>query len=394
MRLLVINEFARYLNGGASRVVVETLEGLHRRGCTVGCIHHMFESELSPDIWTRRIEAPQPVAALRSEMLAAIAEFRPDVIQSHSWQAIASYPAWVPHYAACQFIHDASWYCSGGNRFDRTLASCHRPHGLACLAWHVLKGCNGRSPLGNFSRWQDTQRRQIIREFPHMRLQVASRFMARGLRENGYPESRVDVIPLYSSIPAPPEEAVEPGLVVYPTRLVAHKGVHVLIEALSQLRDLRWRLVVPGEGPDRPTLIRLIERLGVADQVEMPGELHPLGVAGWYARAQIVAFPVLRDEPFGLVGPEAMAHGKPIVAFAGGAVEEWLVPGETGLRVESKTAGALAAALRELLQNPSRCLTMGAAALGRHANFTLEAYLDRLIPSLERVRETGPKARA
>jgi len=392
MRLLLINDVARYLNGGANRVVVETLEGLHRRGLAVGCIYHSNVPEILPGIWTRKVTDRQAPGEIRSQMRAAIGDFRPDVIQSHSTQVMVSYPDWAPNHACCQFIHDESWFCSGGNRVDRNLVHCHRPHGLACLAWHVLKGCSGRSPKGNYQRWRQAQERTVVPGFPHLRLQVASAFMSRGLQENGYPADRIDVIPLYSAAAPAQSLATEPGLVVLPSRLVHHKGVHVLIDALSQIRDLPWRLVVPGEGPERPALLKQIQRLQLSDRVELPGELHPSEIATWYARAQLVAFPVLREEPFGLIGTEALAFGKPIVAFAGGAVEEWLWPGETGLMVESKTATALAGALHELLANPERCLAMGAAARRRYPRFTLDAYLDRLLESLERTRRAGSAA--
>ena len=391
MRVLLINDVAKYLNGGANRVVVETLEGLHRRGVAVGCIYQSFDSEVSREIWTRKVPHRLSPAELRTQMLAAIADFRPDVIQSHTGQVMSSYPHWVPQHACCQFIHDESWYCSGGNRVSRGLVHCQRPHGVACLAWHVLKGCGGRSPKGNFLRWQQAEKRTALREFPRLRVQVASAFMARGLVENGYPTDRLDVVPLYAAAPGSISLPPERGLIVLPSRLVYHKGVHVLIDALSQIRDLPWRLVVPGDGPEKMALQDQARRLGVAERVELPGELHPDLVAGWYARAQLVAFPVLREEPFGLVGTEALAYGKPIVAFAGGAVDEWLWPGETGIKVESKTATALAGALREVLGNPERCAAMGAAARRRYPQFTHEAFLDRLMESLERTRAAQPR---
>lgn len=391
MRLLLINNAAKYVNGGANRVVVETLEGLHRRGVTVGCVYHSYDATVQPGIWTRKVAGYRPREEMTRELLSAIEDFQPDVIQCHSAEMLATYRDWVPRYAVSQFVHDQSWYCSGGNRVSRNLTPCRRPHGISCLMWHVVDGCNGRNPWGNYLRWMQTRRQAVLHAFPHLRIQVASRFMARGFLENRYPPERIDVIPLYSGPPGA-TGAVEPGLVVLPSRLVFHKGVHVLIEALSLLRDVRWRLVVPGDGPERPALLEQARRLGVAERVELPGELHPDAVAHWYARAQVVAFPVLREEPFGLVGTEALSYGKPIVAFAGGAVEEWLWPGETGLQVETKTAAAFSVALGELLRNPDRCTAMGAAARRRHARFTLDAYLGRLLESLERTRAAGPIA--
>ena len=385
MRLLLINNVARYLNGGANRVVVETVEGFHRRGLEVGCIYHSQQSELSPDIWTRKVDSLQSIGNVRPQLLSAISDFRPDIIQSHSAEVVPLYSDWVPHYPSCQYVHDESWHCSGGNRVSRNLVHCQRPHGAACLAWHVVKGCGGRSPVGNFRRWLQVQGRTASLRFRQLRIQVASQFMKRGFLENGYPSDRIDVIPLYSAAPIA-AAPTEPGLVVLPSRLVHHKGVRVLIEALNLIKDVPWRLVVPGDGPDKPALEALIQKLGLSGRVSLPGELHPQVVAGWYARAQLVAFPVLREEPYGLVGVEALAYGKPIVAFAGGAVDEWLWPGETGLKVSEKSAFALASALRDLLRDPQRCETMGAAARRRYPQFTLDAYLDRLLVSLESVQ--------
>lgn len=385
MRILLINDVARYLNGGGNRVVVETLEGLHARGMTVGCIYHSGEAALSPGIWNRRVDDRQPADSMRAQMRQAVEDFQPDLIQSHSTQVMASYPDWVERIPSAQFVHDESWFCSGGNRVDRNLRHCNRAHGLACLPLHYLTGCGGKSPMGNWVRWQLVASRIHARGYRHLQIQVASRFMRRGFLENGFPEHRLTVIPLYSTTPAV-ELPVEPGLVVAPARLVHHKGIEVLIRALHGIRDIPWRLAVPGDGPERARLTEVVRELGIEDRVMLPGELHPDEVDRWYARAQLVAFPVLREEPFGLVGVEALAHGKPIVAFAGGAVEEWLWPGETGLSVSEKTPAALGGALATLLRDPDRCLAMGRAARLRYAAFTRDAYLDRLLAHFHQVR--------
>jgi glycosyltransferase involved in cell wall biosynthesis len=124
--------------------------------------------------------------------------------------------------------------------------------------------------------------------------------------------------------------------------------------------------------------------LGIADRVEFPGEVSSQTMAGLYARAQVVAFPVLRHEPFGLVGVESLAYAKPIVAFAGGAVEEWLWPDETGVRVDERTPDAFASAMDLLLSNPSRCAGMGRAARARYGFFTPAKYVERLVEAYER----------
>jgi glycosyltransferase involved in cell wall biosynthesis len=72
------------------------------------------------------------------------------------------------------------------------------------------------------------------------------------------------------------------------------------------------------------------------------------------------------------------------VAFGGGAVDEWLWPGETGLRVDERTPAAFARALDELLGDPARCAAMSLAARQRYPHFHPEAYTVRLLESFGR----------
>jgi glycosyltransferase involved in cell wall biosynthesis len=64
-------------------------------------------------------------------------------------------------------------------------------------------------------------------------------------------------------------------------------------------------------------------------------------------------------EPFGLVNLEAMAMGKPVVAFAHGALPEIVDDGKTGLLVPPRDERAMAEAVTTLLGNPARRIVMG-----------------------------------
>ncbi|KAA3660799.1 MAG: glycosyltransferase family 1 protein [Chloroflexi bacterium] len=64
-------------------------------------------------------------------------------------------------------------------------------------------------------------------------------------------------------------------------------------------------------------------------------------------------------EPFGLVNVEAMALGKPVVAFAHGALPEIVVHEKTGLLISSENEVKLAAAVTQLLNQPARRIEMG-----------------------------------
>lgn len=70
-------------------------------------------------------------------------------------------------------------------------------------------------------------------------------------------------------------------------------------------------------------------------------------------------FPSLWDEPFGLVGIEAMSFGTPVVGFAVGGISDYLLDKETGLLVRETTADALRAALTQVIDNPEQIAVWG-----------------------------------
>ena len=90
-----------------------------------------------------------------------------------------------------------------------------------------------------------------------------------------------------------------------------------------------------------------------------------------------VVLPWRWQEPFGLVGPEALAHGVPIVGFDVGAVREYLEDGRTGLLVPSGDVAAFARAVERLLNDAS--FAAGLGSRGRElvaSRFTASALLE------------------
>ena len=79
-----------------------------------------------------------------------------------------------------------------------------------------------------------------------------------------------------------------------------------------------------------------------------------------------------------------MAHGKPMIAFSGGATEEWLVDGETGIVVRERCVKALARAMAALLEQPGLRGTMGEHARKRWEDYRPEGFCRRLVASFHR----------
>jgi glycosyltransferase involved in cell wall biosynthesis len=152
-------------------------------------------------------------------------------------------------------------------------------------------------------------------------------------------------------------------------RLVPRKGFADLIRALPAVPEAE--LVIAGGTPDAtdadPEAVRLralAAELGVSDRVCLLGAVGREAMPAWYRSADVVACTPWY-EPFGLTPLEAMACGRPVVAYAVGGLAESVRPGVTGVHVPPGDVSALAAALRDLLADPGRRERYGRAALSR-----------------------------
>ncbi len=156
-------------------------------------------------------------------------------------------------------------------------------------------------------------------------------------------------------------------LVVVAARLHPQKGLDTLIDAAAVLRRRVPGVLVAvvGEGPLEATLRASISRAGLGDTVVLAGPSpHAVDELG---AADVVAVPS-RWESGPLVVAEAMQLGRPVVATPVGFVPDLIEDGRTGRIVPVGDAGALAAALAELLDRPEEAARIGAAGRARVAD--------------------------
>jgi glycosyltransferase involved in cell wall biosynthesis len=146
--------------------------------------------------------------------------------------------------------------------------------------------------------------------------------------------------------------------VVFAGRIVMSKGIDVLIRAACRVEA---EFVICGEGRRLDDMRRLAQRLGIAERVCFKGWLDAERLADEFANASLVVMPSVWPEPFGLVGIEALAAGRPAVASLTGGVVDWLEDGVAGLGVPPGDELELARALNELLADPGRQAAMGMA---------------------------------
>jgi teichuronic acid biosynthesis glycosyltransferase TuaC len=128
--------------------------------------------------------------------------------------------------------------------------------------------------------------------------------------------------------------------------LIERKGHHLVIEALARLPSAR--LLIAGDGPERPALERLATRLGVAGRMRFLGRLAHDALATLYSAADVLVLASSR-EGWANVLLEAMACGTPVVASKVWGTPEVVADPVAGLLVERRTADAFAAAIARLL---------------------------------------------
>jgi len=148
-------------------------------------------------------------------------------------------------------------------------------------------------------------------------------------------------------------------------RLIERKKVQVLIEAFAAFRREvpEARLVVIGEGPERPRLETMAARLGVGASVEFTGSLSHRAVVTRIGESHVFVLPSVR-ESLGTVYFEAMSQGVPVVATAGEVIADFIKDGEEGFLVRPDDAAALVRVMRALQGSPELWSRLAGASRG------------------------------
>ena len=140
--------------------------------------------------------------------------------------------------------------------------------------------------------------------------------------------------------------------------LAPAKGVHDLLEALHELPSQAVSLRVFG-APTDPAYGEELQKLAEGLDVTFAGAYRTEDLREAAAEMDLAVFPSRAEETFGLVVAEARALGIPVVTSDRGALPEGVGP--AGTSVAAASPRALAALLREVLENPSRLATWRAA---------------------------------
>lgn len=360
MRVLIVHE--RYSKpGGEDAAVDAEMALLKDAGLAV---------ELFAEDNTRIVRGTPALAAQalwsfdgRRRVAAAIDRFRPDVLHVHNAFPLLSasiYGAAVERgIPVVQTLHNFRLLCANALLL-RDGRPCECCVGKLVKWPGVVHGCyrGSRAASAVVGAVAAVHQLTAIRNRAVDRYIALSPFSASRFVAGGLPAERMIVCPPVlrepdrnAAAPVPASGRRTGGLLV--GRLSPEKGIESLIAAW---RDVPHPLTVIGDGP----LAEAVRR-AAPPQVRFLGWRSSEEVAAAMAQAALLLFPSLCYENFPLVVAEAMAHGLPVLAASGGAVEDTLEDGRTGAFAPPGDVEGWRIAVRSLLDQPERLSVMGAA---------------------------------
>jgi colanic acid/amylovoran biosynthesis glycosyltransferase len=209
-----------------------------------------------------------------------------------------------------------------------------------------------------------------------------SEFIRRKAEDAGFPKEklRVHYIGVDTEAFRPQRETKQSNTVLFVGRLVEKKGCAALLHAMAEPRTkaANVRTVVIGDGPLRPTLEQLADRLGISCQF-LGGQSESV-VREWMASAKVFCGPSVTatdgdSEGLGMVFAEAQAMGTPVVSSQHGGIPEVVVHGRTGLLAPEGDFKALAQHILFFLENEQirqKCAQRGREWIEKRFNLKIQ----------------------
>jgi glycosyltransferase involved in cell wall biosynthesis len=389
LRVAVANWTARRV-GGIEEYVDGIITALRQSGADVAFWH-----EIDQPADRARIDLPEGVPAICAgdagldAALAALREWRPDVIYVHGLLDVDTGTRLQQIAPAILFLHTYTGTCiSGRKTFTRpAVVPCDRTFGWPCLAQYFPRGCGGRSPVTMWNEFRRQERqqtvlrgyRQILTHTEHMRAEMSKH----GLR--------ADVLPFPVAGHATSCQERESGVwrLLCASRLELLKGTHVLLEAVADVAGRTRRpvsLTVAGDGEDRPALESRARQLQSPTlQVTFTGWVLNERMSALLDEADLLVVPSVWPEPFGSIGPLGAQHGVPAAAFDVGGIRTWLTDGVSGhlAPADPPTARGLADAVRRCLEDAGHHRDLRRGAREGAKRFTMANHLPPLMAALQ-----------
>jgi glycosyltransferase involved in cell wall biosynthesis len=159
----------------------------------------------------------------------------------------------------------------------------------------------------------------------------------------------------------PPNLQLKHPIFLYVGRITARKGIKTLLEACAILKSqgyVDYSLLIVGKGEQREELEAFIKARDFEEQVTWGGWVEYGNLGSYFQQADVFVFPTFEDV-WGMVVPEAMVFGKPVLCSNGAASCELIVSGDNGYIFDPSSAKELADKMQIFIDHPDLIESMG-----------------------------------
>jgi len=388
------------VTGGVGTYVTGLVRALAASGQDVCLVHADARAEsVLPPATQHYVAGFDAYAADQHEtarrVLGVLDRFEPDIVHLQAIENAVLQAQVQRRYPTVKTLHVYDFCPSGAKYHHAGSRVCEHAPGPMCVPRMAYKRCVLTKRPRTIWRMYTRAEAATAVNVQAGGLILASTYVRDQAAASGYPADRLHVIPYFVDLPSGPLTPIPAApRLLFAGRLEREKGVDRLLLAARRLPG-EWTLTVAGGGADLSRLQRLAARLGISDRVSFVGWTTRERLAALYREARVIVVPSLWPEPFGIVGLEAMSHGRPVVAFDGGGIREWLADGRTGFLVRRGDVKGLAERIGDLLRDDKLAEQMGLAGRARvEREFLAPRHVHRLVELYERVAPAAATAAA
>ena len=362
MRILYLNSlYTPHIGGGAEITLKTLISGIHERGhevavlttgpelglhedrvdgvrvlrVGVGNVYWHFR-ETRPPAWQRTIWHLRDIynAAMGAWVEHVVKQVRPDVVSCHNLAGFST-AAWTAikrtRTPFVQVLHDFYNLCPNSNMFSRGHA-CEKQ----CWRCKVF-------------RWFHPKLSECVHAVVGVSRFVLDRHLQNGLFQNARIKKVIhnarSLSPLPHKSARPRDNRVYFGFM---GTLAPAKGIELLLRIFSKLNQPNARLLIAGTGKrgyEEPLKTQF-----ASQKIRFLGYCSP---ENFFSMIEILIVPSIWEEALGMVIPESLAYGVPVIGSRRGGIPEMIEPGKNGFLFEPDRPEELAAIICGVAENPS-----------------------------------------
>lgn len=396
MKILQVNKFF-YLKGGSEAYFFSLIDGLIKRGHTVGEFA-MKDFRNRSSKWSEFFVEPIDYTITnfgekirfagkisysfeaRRKIAKLLDLFKPDIVHLHIFQHQLS-PSILPEIKKRNIpivytAHDLKSVCPNYKMLShgRVCEECKGHNYYNCLKNKCVKGSYLKSSVNVIEMYFHLWRRYYdLIDF----IITPSNFYRKKLVDWRFPANRVMHIPNFIDGGQFTPYYEYDDYFIYLGRLSEEKGIMTLIKAMKKVR--RGKLVIIGTGPVESDIKAQIATLGLSN-IEMAGFQSGDALNKYISNSMFSVIPSewYENGPMSLL--ESFAYGKPVIGSNIGGIPEHISEGEDGLIFEPGNAEDLADKINVMCSDPRKTIEMGKTARRKvEKYFSKEAHLEKIM---------------